>query len=347
MQTFVAILFTMVTSFTKHTSNFSTFWLFLTSFALIVKLLPANGQQLVNMRKPIPPGCVQVNDSLFMDETEIQNTVWQNYLYYLKRDSIELDHDPYAMALPDTTVWVKEFGSRIGNPFMNYYHKSEETEYHPVVGITYEQAVAFCKWRSAMDTQLFNYQYKKQDKELAAFRNVWVEFHYRLPTEEEWEAACTSNNPNKSGLYGFGNTYGEFPKARQLKPAIDTLVKSKALNKDIQEFYSRYPHLLLANVKPEVNPYFITKRKLPRFTEHVYYYPPNELGLYGMIGNVAEMIDQKGSIKGGSWADPLSRCKYEITGIFNGPSTRVGFRCACTVKIYDAEPRKKFWLPNP
>ncbi len=314
--------------------------LFLISFA-------SAAQQLVKMPFPFPPGCVKVNDTLFMDESEVQNTVWQNYLFYLKRDSVELDHDPYLLALPDTSVWMKEFGSRIGVDFMKYYHRSEETLYHPVVGISYEQAVAFCKWRSAMDTQLFNYQYKKNDKELQEFRSVWVEFHYRLPTEEEWEAACMANNPSKAGYYGFGNTYGEYPKARNIKPALDTVVKSKSLNKDIQTYYSKYPHLMLANVKPDVVPYFIAKRKLPRFTENVFYYPPNELGLYSMVGNVAEMVEGKGNTKGGSWSDHLARCKYEITGIFNGPSTRVGFRSACTMKIYDAEPKQKFWQPNP
>jgi len=314
---------------------------------MLLNSLPATAQKLVQMPLPIPPGCVKVNDTLFMDETEVQNTIWQNYLFYLKRDSIELDHDPYVAALPDTTVWLKEFGKRIGAEFMKYYHRSEESMYYPVVGITYEQAVAFCKWRSAMDTQLFNYQYKKNDKELSEFSSVWVEFHYRLPTEEEWETACISNNVSKAGYYGFGNAFGEFPKARHIKMALDTIVKSKSLNKDIQDFYSMYPHLLLANVKPEVIPYFIAKRKLPRFTENVYYYPPNELGLYGMTGNVAELINPKGSTKGGSWADPLSRCRYEITGISNGASTRIGFRCVCNIKIYDAEPRQKFWQPKP
>lgn len=337
----------MKTVFTRYNTGFSTCSWLLAAVALIVNLLPLKGQNLVDMRLPFPPGCVKVNDTLFMDETETQNATWRNYLSYLKRDSIELDHDPFTMALTDTSVWVKEFGNDLGNDFKRYYHKSEETDYHPVVGVKYEQAVAFCRWRSAMDTQLFNYQNKKNDKELAEFLNVWVEFHYRLPTEQEWETACTSNNPGKSGLYGFGDTYGEFPKARQIKNALDTLVRIKSLNKDLQEFYYKYPHLLLANVKPEVSPYFIAKRKIPRFTESVYYYPPNEIGLYGMTGNVAEMIATKGSTKGGSWADPLSRCTYKNKGIYHGPSTKVGFRSVCTIKIYNAEPKQKFWLPNP
>jgi len=313
---------------------------------LFLFALNTHAQELSTESAPTPPGCVKVNDTLFMDETEVQNAIWQNYLFYLKRDSIELDHDPYTMALPDTSVWINEIGEQFGQQFAKYYHQSPETENHPVVGVTYEQALAFCKWRSAMDTQLFNYQYKLNDEELTDYRSVWVEFHYRLPSEEEWEMACVSNNYSKAGYYGFSNTYGEFPRTKNIKNAIDTNVRSRSLNKDIQNFYSLYPHLLLSNVKPEITPYFIQKRKIPRFTEDVYYYPPNELGLYGMTGNVAEMVQGKGKTKGGCWADPLSRCKYNLTGYFNKASTKVGFRSSCVVKILPSEPKKKFWQPN-
>src|SRR6476661_4294651 len=43
--------------------------------------------------------------SFYMDETEIANIHWLEYLFYIKRDSSE---EFYKAALPDTTVWASE-----------------------------------------------------------------------------------------------------------------------------------------------------------------------------------------------------------------------------------------------
>jgi formylglycine-generating enzyme len=45
-------------------------------------------------------------NSFFMDETEVANIHWNEYLFYLKRDSI---YEVYEAALPDTSVWASEF----------------------------------------------------------------------------------------------------------------------------------------------------------------------------------------------------------------------------------------------
>ena len=43
--------------------------------------------------------------SFYLDQTEIANVHWLEYLHYVKRDSSETF---YENALPDTTVWEKE-----------------------------------------------------------------------------------------------------------------------------------------------------------------------------------------------------------------------------------------------
>lgn len=55
----------------------------------------------------------------------------------------------------------------------------EQTDEHPVVNVSWNDAVAFCKWLS---------------KETAGT--------YRLPTEAEWEFACRAGNP---GRFSFGD----------------------------------------------------------------------------------------------------------------------------------------------
>jgi len=57
-------------------------------------------------------------NSFFIDETEIANIHWLEYLFYLRQDS---GHNPdlYQQALPDTNVWVKELS--FNDPYRDHY----------------------------------------------------------------------------------------------------------------------------------------------------------------------------------------------------------------------------------
>ncbi|MEX1189879.1 MAG: SUMF1/EgtB/PvdO family nonheme iron enzyme [Bacteroidia bacterium] len=58
-------------------------------------------------------------------------------------------------------------------------------------------------------------------------------------------------------------------------------------------------------------------------------YKPNDFGLYNMSGNVAEMLNEKGKTKGGSWRDSADDMKIESKGEFANyqqPMITVGFR---------------------
>jgi formylglycine-generating enzyme required for sulfatase activity len=55
-------------------------------------------------------------------------------------------------------------------------------------------------------------------------------------------------------------------------------------------------------------------------------YAPNPLGIYNTFGNVAEMTNTKGIIKGGSWADLFSECMFDKNVTYAAPDPRVGFR---------------------
>lgn len=58
-----------------------------------------------------------------------------------------------------------------------------------------------------------------------------------------------------------------------------------------------------------------------------FHYPPNKLGLYHVIGNVAE-VTSGGIVKGGSWDNELQDCTIEKSQEFQPPDPRVGFRIA-------------------
>jgi formylglycine-generating enzyme required for sulfatase activity len=98
-----------------------------------------------------PPGTIAVGD-FYVDKTEILNIHWLEYQYYLKK---ELDESEYWKISPDSS---------------NNWYELRETRYEPTTLITYEQAKAYCEWRSEVVSE-----------------NFGIDITYRLPTEIEWD----------------------------------------------------------------------------------------------------------------------------------------------------------------
>jgi len=87
--------------------------------------------------------------SFYMDETEVTNAMYLEYLDWIKRvypPSDENFRAIYHGALPDTLVWRNRLGF---NEVMteNYLRHPAYGEY-PVVGVSWIQAVEFANWRS-------------------------------------------------------------------------------------------------------------------------------------------------------------------------------------------------------
>ena len=59
-------------------------------------------------------------------------------------------------------------------------------------------------------------------------------------------------------------------------------------------------------------------------------YWPNELGVYNMNGNVAELVSDKEIVVGGDWRSPGYDIRNESARAYKGASTTVGFRVVAT-----------------
>ena len=140
-------------------------------------------QTLTAQQLPTPPNTIPLRDSLFIDETELANVHWQEFLFYIRKDSSQ---EFYYSMHPDTLVWAQR---TLPKPSMSNvelstrYFRSPEYQFYPVAGISYEQAQAYARWRSAVVSQVLN---KHENLVKLGLVGMRIEVQYRLPTEKEW-----------------------------------------------------------------------------------------------------------------------------------------------------------------
>lgn len=87
--------------------------------------------------------------SFYMDETEVTNVMYLEYLDYLKK--VYPPENPkykniYLGALPDTLVWRNRLG--FNETMTNNYLRHPAYAEYPVVGVNWVQAVQFAEWRT-------------------------------------------------------------------------------------------------------------------------------------------------------------------------------------------------------
>ena len=83
--------------------------------------------------------------SFFIDETEVANVHYREYIYWLNR-TFESDTAVLNKALPDSLVWRDELA--YNEPYVEYYFRYPSYNYYPVVGVNWQQAHDFCVWRT-------------------------------------------------------------------------------------------------------------------------------------------------------------------------------------------------------
>lgn len=238
--------------------------------------------------KTAPYGTVRVNDTLYVDKTEVANIHWREYLHYIEKyDSASIDK-----ALPDTLVWQSDTAI---DPVTQYYFRHPGFNEYPVVGVSYEQAVAYCQWRSDRVNEL----YSQMQEHKKPFKKVT----YRLLTEKEWESIAAGNLPVTKYPYGYDSVY----------------VKWK--RKYMKSFNCYYPD--------DRSDHFLKDRAY--YTAPLRSFFPNSSHTYNMIGNVAEMVSEKCIAKGGSFIHTLEECKIANDQHYDKPERWLGFRCIAIV----------------
>ena len=224
---------------------------------------------------------------------------------------------------PDTTCWVNDFQNSYNEPYMKLYFSHPSYNDYPVVGVSWEQANAFCAWRT-------NYL-------LAGLRGAARQIQrYRLPTEVEWEFAARGQE-NNAYPWKPGDTksdkgcyYANFKPGRGNYTKDGNLITTK-----------------VGSYSPNSNGLYDMAGNVSEWTSTVY----TEAGVLSMNDMNPELkynaakedpyVMKKKTVRGGSWKDVAAYVRSDARSYEyqNENRSYIGFRCVRTQIGYNKKGR--------
>ncbi|WP_419241856.1 SUMF1/EgtB/PvdO family nonheme iron enzyme [Cardinium endosymbiont of Nabis limbatus] len=213
--------------------------------------------------------------SFYIDKAPITNLDYREYLYDLQKSGLV---EAYKAAIPNHQALLEGFS--YNDPYLESYLDAPQFMYYPVVGVSWEQAMQYCKWRTKkfQELEIEKYSAKRavEGHEAEPTSLNYQDIHsevantsvtFTLPSEAQWEYAARA-------IVGVAS--------------IDYLQRHQR----VYPWDSPSPRgkngRFLANFKRGKGNYkgMAGESDHAAPTSYVYAYPPNDLGIYDMVGNV-------------------------------------------------------------
>jgi len=262
---------------------------------LCTVLLLSFSTEKPNIRKDFKDKFSKVKTDLFVCKYEVSNLEYRTFLDALvNSNQLEL----YKKSLPDSLAWVAN--NDAGRPLALHYFRHQAYNNYPVVGITYENTLDYCKWL----TSIYNQDEKRPFKKVV----------FQLLTKADWMFAASAGDSNRTFPWGSGyiqnNRKQDLCNYRHANMEYDSSSKKYVEKVDEQNAIIKQGSTFTSNV----NAYF-----------------PNTFGLYNMSGNVGEMIEERGIAKGGSYNDLPFQVMIKSEKTYSKTSADLGFRVAMKI----------------
>lgn len=171
--------------------------------------------------------------------------------------------------------------------------KNKEMMNFPITGVSYKQAVKYTNWLSTIFIKKVN------ENDYLAY-----EVKFRLPSLDEWETMALnglSDEMRKQGCLDSLNSLG-----------------CMLVNFDSKPNCKNYDDYL--------------KHSFGKGSSFVFSFNPDYNGLFNVFGNVAEMLNENGVAKGGSYFHSAKKAQVTHSIEYDGPAPWLGFRVVAELK---------------
>jgi formylglycine-generating enzyme required for sulfatase activity len=268
-----------------------------------------------------------ITEKIYAEESEVRNDEYNQFLDYLIKNNLNDLHEKYKFDFSRYEEPAFSLMSNYSTP-RTETKKNRYFNHHPAVNISYEAANAYCEWL----TQQYNNKAERKYKKVK----------FRLPTLNEWQiAAAGIKNPTSWNLNDQEVEVKLTPQGSEFDMKSETK-KVSLSDPEILYPWFRYfglrnsplnhKNCYLGNFKSEPCDCPGSKGRKPINADGfatmapTKAYFPNDIGLYDVVGNVAEMISEEGKACGGSWNQPPSESTIRSVSTYSNPDAAVGFR---------------------
>ncbi len=281
-----------------------------------------------------PPGTIQIDSNFFADIHEISNLGYREYEYWI-RTVYGVGSAKYMACKTDTMSWralCPDYNACYYEYLVYAYFSYPAHDSHPVIGVSFEQANAYCKWRSDMVLQALlcklglieftthgdSADYFTAERYYTGnYRgykpNLTIPYpEYRLPTPAEWERLALGKSSKNDSRFGY-----DFA-SKLVREKGNNLFNTSELKTSFETYGS--------NNKNETD-----SVALPRSRHNTLC---NDYGLFNTIGNISEMTSEFGIAKGGSFTHKLRQCAIDSVQTYTEPACWLGFRAVCSWRFY-------------